>query len=344
MKLKKNRFPVLLLAMATTLVSCNIDDGNGGGPPPPIPILANVYAVSNTSNNVMVYDFTPNGIGSRFFLTSSEDNEGIYYDVQADELVINSRSQKSMNTYSNVENTANGEGLNFLLSSNTILQSPRDIAVSNGFYVVSDNADVDGNPSTDDGRLFIFTRDASGYTLRNTVTVEFALWGIEFIGNDLYTVVDKTSDVAVLSNFISTYTTDVTAAPDKQITIEGIERTHGIVEDGGTVILTDIGDATILNDGAIHAISDFVSKFNAVPDGDVLPIAGNQTRVSGNFTQLGNPVAVDYENISQTIFVAERANEGGKVLFFSEIGPGGNIQPSFSSPFPGISSLVFVDR
>ncbi|MDN3723611.1 hypothetical protein QRD02_04395 [Aequorivita sp. SDUM287046] len=342
--MKNIKYLLPIFALSVSLISCDADDEDGAGDPPPNPILANVYATSNTNNAVGVFDFTPNGIAFRSFATSSDDNEGIYYDDDADELIINSRSQRSINTYSNVENTESGNPLNFLLSSNPVLESPRDIAVNNDVYVVADNADTDGNPNTDDGRLFVFTRDASGYTLRNTVFVNYALWGIEFIGNDLYTVVDKTSDVAVLKNFVATYTTDITASPDKQITIEGITRTHGIAEDGGVVILTDIGDASNENDGAIHFISGFVSKFEATPNGETLPVAGNQVRVSGNFTQLGNPVAVDYESISQTIFVAERANEGGKVLFFSEIGPGGNLQPSFSFPFAGASSLTFVDR
>lgn len=343
MKKIKCLLPVLILSI--TLLSCSSDDdGTGGGSPPPVAILANVYATSNTSNTIAVFDFTPNGIAIRSFSTSSEDNEGIYYDDDSDELVINSRSQSAINTYSNVANTENGSALSLLVSSNTVLESPRDIAVNNDVYVVSDNADVDGDPGTDDGRLFVFTRDASGYTLRNTVTVNYALWGIEFIGNDLYTVVDKTADVAVLKNFVSAYTTDVTATPDKQITIEGITRTHGIAEDGGDVILTDIGDAANENDGGLHSIGSFVSKFEATPNGDTLPVAGNQVRVSGNFTELGNPIAIDYDSGSRTIFVAERANDGGKILFFSEVQAGGNLQPSFSAPFAGASSLYFIDR
>lgn len=342
MKTIKYLIPIFVLAIAT--ISCSNDDGPGGGDPPPTPILANLYATSNTSNLVYSYDFTPNGVALRSFGTGSDDNEGIYYDSDTDELVINSRTQSVINTYSNIENASNGTSLNLILSSNTVLESPRDIVVKENIYIVSDNADVDGDPNTDDGRFFIFTRDNSGYTLRNIVTVNYAVWGIQLIGNDLYTVVDKTADVAVLKNFISTYTTDVTATPEKRITIEGITRTHGIAEDGGFVILTDIGDASNDSDGGFHFISGFVTKFNATPDGGILTFAGNQVRVSGNFTRLGNPVAVEYDNPSQTVFIAERANDGGKVLFFNEIGAGGNLIPSLSSPFRGASSLYFIDR
>ncbi|MEM0516941.1 MULTISPECIES: hypothetical protein [Aequorivita] len=343
MKRSKYLIPIFVFAMA--LVSCSSDDETGGGgDPTPVAILANLYATSNTSTAIQSYDFTPNGIALRLLLTSSENNEGVYYDEDSSELVVSSRSQRAINTYSNIDNVESGNNLSLFLSSDTVLESPRDLAVKDDYYIISDNADLDNNPDTDEGRFFIFKRDDDGYTLRNIVTVNYAVWGIELIGNDLYSVVDKTSDVAVLKNFISTYTTDVTATPDKQITIEGITRTHGITEDGGFVILTDIGDAANDGDGAFHFINGFVSKFEATANGGTLSFAGNQVRVSGRLTELGNPVAVEYDSASQTVFIAERANEGGKILFFSEIGAGGNLVPNLSSPFAGASSLYFIDR
>lgn len=343
--MKKINFLIPIVVIALTFISCsNDDEGTGGGDPVPTPILATVFATSNTNKAIAVYNFTPNGIVLGSYLTSSDDNEGVYYDDDKDELSVISRSQSVINSYSNLENTENGSTLNLFLSSDSVLESPRDIAVKDNFYIVSDNADVDGDPNTDDGRFFVFTRDNSTYTLRNIVTVDYAVWGIQLIGNDLYTVVDKTADVAVLKNFISTYTTDVTATPDKRITIGGITRTHGITEDGGFVILTDIGDASNESDGGFHFISGFVSKFDATANGDTLAVTGNQVRVSGALTELGNPVSVEYDSPSQTVFIAERANDGGKVLFFNEIGAGGNLVPNLSSPFPGASSLYYIDR
>lgn len=339
----KSLFPILVLAL--TVVACsNDDDGAGGGNPLPTPILANLYATSNTSNNIYSFDFTPNGIVSRPMSNSSNNNEGIFYDEATDELTVLSREQKVINTFQNVDQTPANGTLNLLASSDVVLDSPRDLAVKDNFYIVSDNADADGDPNTEDGRFLIFTKDTMAFTLRNIVTVNYAVWGIQLIGDDLYTVVDKTSDVAVLKNFISTYTTDVTATPDKRISIEGITRTHGITEDGGFVILTDIGDASNTSDGGFHFISGFVNKFNATPNGGTLAFSGNQVRVSGALTGLGNPVAVEFDSPSQTVFIAERANDGGKVLFFNEIGAGGNLVPNLSAPFGGASSLYFIDR
>ncbi len=343
--MKNIKFLIPLFVLLFIVQSCsNEDDGTGGGDPIPIPVQATVYATSNTNKAIAVYDFTANGIALSSILTGSDDNEGVYYNDDTDELSVVSRTQSTINTFSNVENTESGNTLNLLLSSDSVLESPRDIAVKDNVYIVSDNADVDGDLNTDEGRFFVFLRDANGYSLRNIVTVNYAVWGIQLIGNDLYTVVDKTADVAVLKNFISTYTTNVTATPDKQITIEGITRTHGITEDGGFVVITDIGDATNESDGGFNFINGFVTKFDATPNGGTLTFIGNQVRVSGALTELGNPVSVEYDSASQTVFIAERANDGGKVLFFNEIGAGGNLIPTISSDFAGASSLFYIDR
>lgn len=338
----------LSFAIISTLLfaSCNTEDDSpiDDGDPLPPNILASLYATSNTSDDLVVFDFTPTNILTRILNTGSNDSEGIYYDEDTDEVVINSRSQATVNVYSNVTNVESGANLSLLMSSTPELESPRDIAVSGDVYVVSDNADVDGDPNTDDGRFFIFQRDENGISLRNTVTVDFAVWGIEFIGTTLFAVVDKTADVASFNNFVADNTIDATVAPSKRITIEGIVRTHGIAEDDGFVILTDIGDAENVNDGGFHFISGFISKFNATDDDGTLAFAGNQVRVSGNLTELGNPVSVDYDNERQTIFIAERANEGGKILYFTETGAGGNLIPNFSTSFEGASSVFFNDN
>ena len=344
--MKNMKIQTLLLAIPFLFTACSDDDpgSGGGGGETPINILANLYATSNSNSAVVAYDFTPNGILIRTMKSSSGDNQGVFYNEAEDELVVASRAQKVINTYSNIDNTIPGGDLNLFLSSDTVLESPRDIVVKDDVYIVSDSADVDGDPTTDDGRFFIFTRDANGYTLRNIVTVEFDVWGIELIEDDLYTVIDDTGDIAVFYDFIADYTTDVTVAPDKRITIEGIFRANGIAEDDGFVIITDIGDDANENDGSFHFISGFVDKFENTPNDGTLDFIGNQVKVTGHFTELGNPVGVDYDNQRRTIFIAERTNEGGKVLFFTEIGAGGNLVPTISSPYAGASSVYFDDK
>lgn len=347
------KFILATLGLATLLVSCSLDDDMSGGGGPgggeegePGTLIANLFVTSNTKNTIISYDFTTTGIFDRPMKVSSNNNEGLFYDDDSDEMVVVSGAHGVLNTYINVSETPKDGILDLSFSSDATLEEPRDLVVYGDFYIVSDTAELDGDPSTDEGRFFIFKRESNGFTLRNTVSVNYAVWGIELIGNDLYTVMDKSSDVAVLKDFLTTYTTDVTAIPDKSIEIGGLTRIHGITEDNGTVVLTDIGDTENDADGGFHIVEDFTNKFDALQDGDILQLLiGNQIRVSGSTTQMGNPVAVAYDDDKNTIFIAENTNGGGKVLFFDQIrGNGGNIQPTLVSVFEGASSLYFNEK
>jgi len=337
--MKTIKILTLILSSSLFIYSCSDDDSvsdDGSS----ADLRSELYASNNTDGNPRMYDLSdPNNVETKTFLTLSTDSEGIYYDASEDQLTQASRSSFKLNTYGDISVSEGGVTLNLDVESSADLESPRDVAVNGNFYVVSDNADVDGDTTTADGRFFVYTRSASGYTLRNTVTVNFAVWGIEFVGDDLYAVVDKTSDIAQFSNFTS-LTTNTTVTPTKRITIEGINRTHGIGFDDGTMILTDIGDASVDSDGGFHVISNFQSKFNGVTDGETLAIS-NQVRVAGAATFLGNPISADYDENSDTVFIAERANGGGRVLAFANASEGGNIAPSINNELSGASSVYY---
>jgi hypothetical protein len=342
----KNRFFKcgILFALGTiVLSSCSNDDGDDGEMS-----LESVqlFASNNTDGNITVYDMVSSEV--RTLATASTMAEGVYYDADSDEIIQASRSSNQLNAYSGVSALLNGSSLNISISasvsSESSLESPRDIAVNDDFIVVSDNADVDGDDTTADGRLFIFSRSNGNLTLRNTVIVDFALWGIEFVGNDLYAVVDKTNQLAVFANFTASNATNAAVSATKMIAIEGIVRTHGLAYDKGTMILTDVGSAMDDADGAFHIITDFDSKFSGVSDGGILVVAGNQTRISGDATSLGNPVAAEYDADSNTVFIAEAANGGGKVLGFANTDSGGNIAPSMNNSLSKASSLYFYSN
>jgi hypothetical protein len=303
---------------------------------------AELYASNNSNGNITKYDMKDEDeVTTKTLLTLSLDSEGIFYDHQEDAVTQASRSLLQLNTYADISLANSGMNINASVSSTADLESPRDLAVNGNFYVVADNADVDGNPLTADGRFFVYSKTSSGFTLRNVITVDFNVWGITFVGNDLYAVVDNTSDLAVFSNFLST-TSTTTLEASKRVTIEGIVRTHGIAFDGGTMILTDIGAATGAGadtDGAFHLIANFESKFNAVADGGIMAVAGNQIRVEGSNTFLGNPVAAEFDAETNTVYIAERANSGGRVLAFKNLEAGGNITPSMNMMLSGASSL-----
>lgn len=337
MKTLKSIFLSAIVVFA--FASCSSDDD--GNPADPAPDgSAKLFATSNTNGNITRYDIddTENSenVNASTFLTLSLDAEGIFYDAERDEVTQASRSLFQLNTYADISTATPGATLEAVFSSSADLQSPRDLAVNGNFYVVSDNANANG-------RFFVYTRSSSGFTLRNVITVDFEVWGITFVGNDLYAVVDNTSDIAVFNSFLSNSTT-TTLEASKRITIEGIVRTHGIAYDGGTMILTDIGAATGIGadtDGAIHVIANFQSKFNAVANGGTMAVAGNQIRIEGSNTFLGNPVAAEFDAHSNTIFIAERANSGGRVLAFTNFEAGGNVSPSMNMMLSGASSLYF---
>lgn len=334
-----------VIAIGTSIiVSCSKDD-NGEDTMQNLE-TTQLYASNNNDGNVTVYDMVSGDV--KTLATASTMAEGIYYDADTDEIIQASRSSNQLNAYAGISALLNGSSLNISISasvsSESSLESPRDIAVRDNFVVVSDNVDVDGNDATADGRLFIFTRNNGTLTLRNTITTDFALWGIEFVGNDLYAVVDKTNQLAVFVNFTASNTTDATISATKRIAIEGIVRTHGLAYDNGTMILTDVGDAASDTDGGFHIISNFDAKFSGVSNGGVLAVAGNQTRIAGSATSLGNPVAAEYDAASNTIFIAEAVNGGGKVLAFSNADAGGNLTPSINNNLSKASSLYFYSK
>ncbi len=297
-----------------------------------------LFASNNANGDITVYNMTSNETST--FTTNSMAAEGIYYDEDQDEVIQASRSENRLDVYTDYSGLIGNISITAAISSSSDLVSPRDIAVNGNTYVVADNADVDGNPDTADGRLFIFVKSGSEFTLRNTVNIPFALWGIEFVGTDLYAVVDKTNRLAVFSNFVAENTSNSVVDPTKTVVIEGIVRTHGLAYDNGTMILTDVGSASSDADGAFHFVADFDSKFSSVANGGTLS-ANQQLRVAGDGTFLGNPVAAEYDAASNTVFIAEALNGGGRVLSFSNISANGSTTPTMNNTLQSASSLYF---
>ena len=276
-------------------------------------------------------------------MTTTIAADGIYFDKASGFVYQASRSANKLEAFANVASIVSGVSIATAFSSNSDMTSPRELAVSGNMFVVADNADVDGNPATADGRLFVYTMNNGNFTLRNIITTNIKLWGIVFKWNDLYAVADASNELAVYSNFLAT-TATTSMNPTKKIAIEGIVRTHGITydTDSDTMILTDIGSAAnISDDGGLHIITSFTGKFNAVSNGGILSIAGNQVRISGSNTLMGNPVDVAYDSKNKIIYVAEAGNGGGRILGFSNASAGGNIAPTFNSTLTSASSVYF---
>ena len=337
---KINSIFALLLALAISVTSCSDDDDNNNGSDNYESV--SVYASNNSNGNISVYDFE-SGVNtqSRILITSSTAADGIFYDDDSESVYQVSRSNNSIEGFTNIDDLVNGSVLNTDFTGTNDMSSPREMAVRGNVFVVADNADVDDDVTTADGRLYIYTYSGGAFSLRNVITTDFKLWGITFNDNDLYAVVDATNELAVFNDFLSN-TTDTTISASKRIAIEGIVRTHGITYDNDTdtLIMTDIGDASNgQDDGGFHIIENFTNKFNAVGNGETMAVAGNQVRISGAATLLGNPVDVAYDSENEIVYIAEAGNAGGRILGFSNVLAGGNIAPTFNSMLASASSV-----
>jgi hypothetical protein len=304
--------------------------------------IAQLYATTHTGE-VKQYDINTGKVSA--FSLNSGDAAAIHINGEQDLMTIVSRAAKRIEQYSDIG--AYGSGTRIDLESNFFggdhLQSPRDLAVSGNFYVVSDNTDLDLDETTPEGRLFIYEVTSEEFILRNVVTTKFKVWGLEFIGSDLYAAVDETNKVAQYKNFLESYTTNQLVTANRIVAFQGLVRTHGLDHEDGTMVLTDIGEAESANDGALLVIENFEQKFSQAQNGFIN--ADQQLRISGNNTLLGNPVNVIYDSAYNAIFVAEATNNGGRVLAFNNAtSVSGNISPDLKFLLPGVSSVFFHSR
>lgn len=332
---------MLSLFVSAAIVSCSDDDNDAIVINDGQSTSVKLYTSNNADGNITIYDVTDqSAVTSKTLITTSIAADGVYYDATNDFLLQASRTDLGLEGYNNTNSLVSGATLTVDVDGTNDMQSPREVAVNGNFIVVADNADVDGDPLTPDGRLYVYTKDGNTITLRNTITTSFKLWGITFDNNNLYAVVDATNELAVFSDFLSN-TTDMSLTASKRIIVEGIVRTHGLTFDASSdvMILTDIADAANgQDDGGFHYIENFTSKFNAVANGGTLEVS-QQVRVSGASTLLGNPVDVAYDASTQTVYIAEAGNGGGRILAFNNFEAGGNITPFINNSLAAASAV-----
>ena len=338
-KQKVNAILVMVMVISFFTISCSDDDNNNDGVGDESRL--ELYASNNSNGNITIYDFSSNqNVTSKTLVTGSTAADGIYYNSDTETVFQASRSGNNLEGFLDIEDILDGTAINVGVTGTNDMFSPREVAVNGDLFVVADNADVDGDANTPDGRLYIYSLSNGSFSLRNVITTDFKLWGITFNGNDLYAVVDATNELAVFTNFLSN-TTDTTISATKRIVIEGIVRTHGITYDAGSdvLIMTDIALASNgQDDGGFHIIENFTNKLNSTSNGGTLALT-SQVRVSGSATLLGNPVDVAYDTESQTVYIAEAGNGGGRILAFNNIGSGGNISPFYNNALASASSV-----
>ena len=335
---KLNLTLTMVMALSLFVTSCSDDDSNDGGMNN---TSVELFASNNSNGNITVYDFSSGMNGSsRTLLTASTAADGVYYNSSSESVFQASRSGNNLEGFMNIDDILDGSSISVGITGTSDMMSPREVAVNGNLFVVADNADVDGDTNTPDGRLYIYNMSGGNFTLRNVITTNFKLWGITFNGNDLYAVVDATNELAVFTNFLSN-TSTTTLSASKRIAIEGIVRTHGITYDAGSdvLVMTDIALASNgQDDGGFHVMENFTNKLNSTANGATLAMS-SQIRVAGSATMLGNPVDVAYDADTETVYIAEAGNGGGRILAFNNIGSGGNLNPSFNSALASASSV-----
>ncbi len=293
-----------------------------------------LYATSTANGNISVYD----GMGAllKTVTSESEASEGIYYSALYDFVTQASRSNLQLEYYGGFSGIADGSMATADFVSSADLVSPREIAVSGDKVVVSDNGE---------NKFYIYSFNGSSFTLTSTLITNCNLWGITFKGDDLLAVVDISSDLAVYEDFIANNTSDGVIVPSKQITIEGIVRTHGIdySEADDVLVMTDIGDAADANtDGGFQVIQNFSAKLDATSDGSSIALS-DQTRVAGASTLMGNPIDVAYDNKTKTVFIAEVGNS--KILGFSDVlNASGDVAPAINNDLMSASSIYLYSN
>ncbi len=284
-----------------------------------------------SSNNQMVigaFDvLAGNTVTMSMFANAAEDADGIYYDEDADVIYQLNRTDNVINAYSNVSTNPTLTAT----SLNTIFTNGREIAVVDGKLVVAQDASVsNGNMN----RFVIFDVTPTSITFDRFLNVDINTWGIHANGANLFAVVDNSNQVAVYNNIFNQPAGDVT--PSMTVSVDNLVRTHGITYDAedDLMILTDIGDAGSATDGFLVVVKDFMA---AAADGTIS--SAEQIRVGGGSSQLGNPVDVAYDKVNNTIYVAERARDGGKILGFKFPRFSGGIAPRYSKNFAGASAI-----
>lgn len=326
------------MLFALLFTSCNSDDNLNRG--------------VTTSQTAHLYTTTHNGDVKRFdinsgvettYANSSSDSEGIFFSSEGDFFTIVSRSSNRLESYNGISTLGEGGTKNpeNVIFGSDDLENPRDLAVNGDYYVVTDNTDLDGDETTPEGRLFVYIRTASTFILRNVLQTKFRVWGVEFVGDDLFLAVNETNKLAVYRNFLNANMNNRIVTADKIVSIQGLVRVNGLDFDRGTMVLSDIGEAESATDGGIHIIENFQEKFSNAAIGGFIN-AEDQLRISGGNTLLGNPVNLVYDAAYDVIFVAEALNNGGRVLAFNNAtSVSGNISPDLKYGLPGASSVFF---
>lgn len=325
--------------LAILLSSCSNDNDDNSSNNPELTMVTS----SNTSGKVSYINLLEPTATVKSFTISSLDAEGISYDSETDNIILASRTNNRLEAYSGVKTAAASGATSLTLAfngSNLDFANARETAVSGDKVIVAqDQLATSGLVN----KLFVYQKTATGFTLLNSYTTGFKLWGIHMEGNDLYAVVDLTSDLVVFKDFLKNTSGNITAT--KRVSIQGLVRTHGITYSAkdDLMVLTDVGDAVSGTDGGLVFIKNFNSVFASTANAGTIS-TDKQIRIYGPNSQLGNPVDVAYDHVTNTTYVAERLNGGGRVLTFAQATASADATPLNVRAEAGVTSIFVIRK
>ena len=348
--MKSLKFFMLSACMAIFFTGCDEDDDDGGMTTNPAAKKeATVYASSNNQDKVSKTEFSEDADGENetsdmsTYTVAYADADGIYYDSDADILYQNDRSNNQLRAYTDFSAKADGSSIDASLStmaSATIgtlnpLQNGREIAKSGNKVVIAQSPLGASVVSS----FYIYTKMNDSLYLSNVYLSPVMLWGIQLEGNTMYAIEDNSSNVVAFNDFFNKGIA-ATLIADMTVSVEGIVRTHGINydADADVMVLTDIGDAGSDNDGAFTVITDWNSKMSAAGNGGMISLS-NQIRVEDADGMLGNPVDCAYDSRTDKVYIAERANAGGRIMAYDVPSESGSQSASYNTQFDGASAV-----
>lgn len=332
-----------MLALGTllsiVLVSCSDDDSMSSQSNPELKLVTS----SNTSGKISFVDLLSTNPSAVSFTVNGADSDGIYYNSLSDEIILASRTNNRLENYSGLKNGVETNMDNLMLanfSSNMDFTNAREIAVYGDKVIVTQDQAAS---NSDTNKFFVYQKTSTGFNLLNEYSLDFKVWGIHVEGTTLYAVADLTSDILVFNNIFTQASGIVT--PSKRVSIEGLTRTHGITysTNDDVMILTDVASAADATDGGLIVINNFTSVLNSTSNMGTIAIS-NQKRIYGENSTLGNPVDVAYDYVTNIIYVAERANGGGKVLSFNTPTTSGDVAPINSRTEAGVAAVYLVRK
>ncbi|MBR9920737.1 MAG: hypothetical protein GYB31_07835 [Bacteroidetes bacterium] len=295
---------------------------------------------SNTSGSIMDLSVINDemNVTDLEYGTMYADADGIVYDMENDAVYQVNRSGNNVVAYGDFDLYEDGDDLSSTATSSSNFINGREATYSRNRLVVAQDA----SPDNGDQNAFVVYRvspDQIQYS--KTIQTDINLWGIQLSGTDMWAIVDNSNMLARFDKFNRAIDGSV-LSPTESVMIEGIVRTHGLFYDADSdvMVLTDVGEAASANDGAIHYISDFSQKWNDAVNGSGAIAIEDQIRIAGPMSKLGNPVDVTYSDAAGQIFVAERANSGGRFLVFDVPTASGDMMPEQSMIVAGASAVT----